>query len=275
MIRLAASSHGLRQVVLPRWAGERTGNDVCKGEAVRGGGALAANVPESHERDLVIDPGGGSQARDHVAQAGAELQEYFAGRRRAFAVALDPDGTPFLRQVWRAVAAVPFGQTRSYGEIARLVGVPDAARAVGRANAINPVAPFVACHRIVGSDGSLTGYGPGLPLKWRLLRLEDALPADDADYDAWIARVRARMGTPTREAAAGDATVCGLYLGVRRTRTYCRAGCERSRAHATLPARLFATPEEAAAAGFAPCSRCQPTGAGVRSAGVAPASLWR
>src|SRR5260221_276749 len=127
---------------------------------------------------------------------------------------------------------------------AQSVGLPAAARAVARANAVNPVAPFVPCHRIVGSDGGLTGYGPGLPMKARLLRMEDALPADDMDYDAWIGRLTAR--SPGRT----------VYLGIRRTRTYCQPGCARSRASAALPARIFWSPAEADTAGYSPCPRC-------------------
>jgi O-6-methylguanine DNA methyltransferase len=176
------------------------------------------------------------------------LHDYFAGTLREFHVALDPVGGEFLQTVWRAVIGVPYGETRSYGEIARQVGYPDAARAVGRANAINPLAPIVPCHRIVGSDGRLTGYGPGLPMKERLLGMEDALPTDAAGYDSWIARVKARLDL------AVDAP---LYLGVRRTRTACRSDCVRARASAGLPPRFFTDPAQASSAGFAPCPLCQ------------------
>jgi O-6-methylguanine DNA methyltransferase len=90
-----------------------------------------------------------------------EVAEYFNGARRTFTVPLDLSGTAFYRRVWAEVAAVPYGETRSYQEIAETLGAPRAVRAVGAANGANPVAPLVCCQRIVGSDGSLTGYGPG------------------------------------------------------------------------------------------------------------------
>ncbi|HEX5504061.1 MAG TPA: methylated-DNA--[protein]-cysteine S-methyltransferase [Thermomicrobiales bacterium] len=103
-----------------------------------------------------------------------QLAAYFAGARRAFDLALDPQGTPFQRAVWAAVAAIPYGETRTYGELARAIGRPAAARAVGAANGANPLPPIVPCHRLVGADGGLTGYGGGLPLKRALLALEGA-----------------------------------------------------------------------------------------------------
>jgi methylated-DNA-[protein]-cysteine S-methyltransferase len=106
------------------------------------------------------------------AVALAQLAGYFAGERKPFDVPLDVRGTPFQRLVWEAVAAVPYGQTRTYSEIARAVGRPAAFRAVGAANGANPVPPIVPCHRIVGADGDLTGYGGGLAMKQRLLELE-------------------------------------------------------------------------------------------------------
>lgn len=102
----------------------------------------------------------------------AQLTEYFAGTRRAFEVPLVPQGTPFQRRVWSAVAAIPYGETRSYGAIAKQIGAPDAVRAVGAANGQNPWPIIVPCHRVIGSDGSLTGYGGGLPIKRALLEFE-------------------------------------------------------------------------------------------------------
>lgn len=103
-----------------------------------------------------------------------QLAAYFAGERRAFDLALDPQGTPFQRAVWAAVAAIPYGETRTYGEIAWEIGRPAATRAVGAANGANPLPPIVPCHRLVGADGTLTGYGGGLPMKQALLVLEGA-----------------------------------------------------------------------------------------------------
>jgi len=101
-----------------------------------------------------------------------QLEEYFAGERREFELDLAPAGSPFQLQVWRALRAIPYGQTASYGEIAAAVGQPGAARAVGGANNRNPIAIVIPCHRVIGASGSLTGYGGGLPRKQRLLALE-------------------------------------------------------------------------------------------------------
>lgn len=111
-----------------------------------------------------------------TAQGAAELDEYFSGRRKTFSVALSPHGTEFQRSVWQALRAVPYGETRSYGQIAAAVGRPRAARAVGMANHDNPLLIFTPCHRIVGSGGALTGFACGLEVKRRLLELEGALP---------------------------------------------------------------------------------------------------
>jgi epoxyqueuosine reductase len=104
-----------------------------------------------------------------------ELGEYFAGQRRQFSFALDLRGTDFQLACWRALLAIPYGETRTYGDIARAVGRPQGFRAVGRANNRNPVAIVVPCHRVIASDGTLCGYGGGLDIKRKLLELEGAL----------------------------------------------------------------------------------------------------
>jgi methylated-DNA-[protein]-cysteine S-methyltransferase len=102
-----------------------------------------------------------------------QLTEYFAGRRTDFDLDLRPDGgSPFERRVWAALLEIPYGETASYGEIAARIGHPGKARAVGRANGRNPIAIVCPCHRVIGSDGSLTGYGGGLENKRTLLDLE-------------------------------------------------------------------------------------------------------
>lgn len=101
-----------------------------------------------------------------------ELDAYFAGRLRRFSVPLAPHGTRFQRAVWAALAAVPYGTTVSYGALAASMGRPNASRAVGAANGANPIPIIVPCHRVIGADGSLTGFGGGLPTKVFLLRLE-------------------------------------------------------------------------------------------------------
>jgi O-6-methylguanine DNA methyltransferase len=104
-----------------------------------------------------------------------ELREYLAGERREFTFALDLRGTPFQVQCWRALLAIPYGETRTYADIARAVQKPKAFRAVGMANNRNPIAVVVPCHRVIASDGTLCGYGGGLDLKRKLLELEGAL----------------------------------------------------------------------------------------------------
>ncbi len=116
------------------------------------------------------------QARTHVAQAMRQLKEYFTGRRHDFDLPLDLQGTPLQRQVWHGLLEIPYGKTLTYGELARRVGTPKAARAVGAACGANPVWLVVPCHRVVGSTGSLTGYGGGLWRKEYLLKHEGALP---------------------------------------------------------------------------------------------------
>ncbi|HKI04387.1 MAG TPA: methylated-DNA--[protein]-cysteine S-methyltransferase [Thermoanaerobaculia bacterium] len=112
-----------------------------------------------------------------TAEVRRQLEEYFAGERQEFDLELIPEGTPFERTVWEELRKIPFGETRSYGEIAHALGRPGAARAVGRANGANPIPIVVPCHRVIGADGSLTGFGGGLDAKSRLLELEGrALP---------------------------------------------------------------------------------------------------
>jgi methylated-DNA-[protein]-cysteine S-methyltransferase len=103
-----------------------------------------------------------------------QLGEYFAGRRRAFSLRLAPRGTEFQQATWRALAGIPYGETVSYAELARRVGRPAASRAVGAANGANPLPIVVPCHRVIGKDGALTGFGGGLPIKRALLELEGA-----------------------------------------------------------------------------------------------------
>jgi O-6-methylguanine DNA methyltransferase len=104
-----------------------------------------------------------------------ELEEYFAGKRREFTFSLDLRGTDFQVKCWRALLAIPYGETRSYADIARAVRKPQAFRAVGMANNRNPIAIVVPCHRVIASDGTLCGYGGGLDVKRKLLELEGAL----------------------------------------------------------------------------------------------------
>jgi len=104
-----------------------------------------------------------------------QLAEYFEGKRRKFDLPLNPSGTEFQKKVWAALGEIPYGETRSYGDIARAVGREKAFRAVGMANHNNPISIIIPCHRVIGADGSMTGYGGGLEIKRFLLRLEGSV----------------------------------------------------------------------------------------------------
>lgn len=107
-----------------------------------------------------------------LKDAGIQLMEYFQGKRKEFTLPLAPQGTEFQKKVWAALCTIPYGQTRSYGEIAAQIGNPKAARAVGGANNKNPIMIFIPCHRVVGTDGSLTGFACGVGVKKYMLDLE-------------------------------------------------------------------------------------------------------
>jgi methylated-DNA-[protein]-cysteine S-methyltransferase len=134
------------------------------------------HAPEPESFGPPADP-----AEEPFAAAAAQLQAYFGGTLTEFDLPLAPAGTEFQRRVWAGLRAIPYGQTVSYGDLARRLGRPAASRAVGLANGKNPISIVVPCHRVIGSDGSLTGYGGGLDRKRFLLALEhgtlqDALP---------------------------------------------------------------------------------------------------
>jgi methylated-DNA-[protein]-cysteine S-methyltransferase len=114
-----------------------------------------------------------------LAATRAQLGEYFAGTRRSFELPMAPQGTQFQRTVWWMLAEIPYGETISYAQLAARVDKPSATRAVGAANGRNPLPIVLPCHRVIGADGSLTGFGGGLPTKHFLLALEGALPAAD------------------------------------------------------------------------------------------------
>ncbi|MBS0509075.1 MAG: methylated-DNA--[protein]-cysteine S-methyltransferase [Proteobacteria bacterium] len=131
------------------------GRELAQVEAARGGPAQPGDSPL-------------------LAQTRAQLGEYFAGQRREFSVPLDLVGTPFQQRVWQALLAIDHGQTWSYAQEAAYIGQPTATRAVAAANGANKVSIIVPCHRVIGSNGRLTGYGGGLPRKQALLALEAA-----------------------------------------------------------------------------------------------------
>ena len=143
-------------------------------------GMFAAWVDEQGRLLRFAFRSGGAERVDPVAERNTaalvdvrrQVAEYSQGKRQTFEFALHAEGPQFDKRVWKALADIPFGQTTSYGAIARTIGQPDAARAVGAANGANPIALIVPCHRVIGSDGSLTGFGGGLPLKRKLLEHE-------------------------------------------------------------------------------------------------------
>lgn len=123
---------------------------------------------------LFTDEAAGGARTPLSDRADAQLREYFAGTRREFDLPLAPEGTAFRKQVWAALLEIPYGETRSYREIAERIGSPKAVRAVGGANHHNPISILIPCHRVVGAGGGLTGYAGGLETKAQLLALEGA-----------------------------------------------------------------------------------------------------
>ncbi len=229
--RVMASSQGVREAHLPRVP------------------AGVSDFERYSDAEVHVEHAESPAAEAHLRMALRELAEFFAGERQTFTVTLDPQGSAFYQRAWRSVAAIPYGETRTYLEIARAVGLPRAPRAVGAANAANPVAPFVPCHRVPASDGSLHGYGPGLPLKRALLLMEDAMPASAAGYLPWVERVSRRM------AQSGQRE---WYLGIRGLGIYCTPGCERGGERLLQPNRLLRSASEAREAGFHACPTCKP-----------------
>ncbi|MFK7995365.1 MAG: methylated-DNA--[protein]-cysteine S-methyltransferase [Granulosicoccus sp.] len=141
-LTLAADEHGLRHIIFPQ-------------------GSRSFSPPDSWQ-----------QTSHGFKETINQLDEYFSGTRKTFTIKLSPHGTDFQRSVWLALLQVGYGQTTSYGDIAKLIGKPKASRAVGAANGANPIPIIIPCHRIVGSAGKLTGFGGGLPTKQWLLAHE-------------------------------------------------------------------------------------------------------
>lgn len=110
-----------------------------------------------------------------IAEAWKQLQEYFEGNRKQFTLPLAPEGTAFQQKVWKALQTIPYGEVRTYGQIAAQIGEPKACRAVGMANHNNPVGIIIPCHRVIGANGKLTGYAGGLDKKEKLLQLEKGI----------------------------------------------------------------------------------------------------
>lgn len=141
---------------------------------VQGGSHPVERLSEM-DHEIKVDP-------SHTGEIESELKEYFAGERMVFDLDLAPSGTPFQRQVWNELKLIPYGETRSYGDIARAIGQPGASRAVGSASGANPIPIVIPCHRVVGSDGTLVGFASGLKNKALLLDMERRYwPNDDED----------------------------------------------------------------------------------------------
>jgi methylated-DNA-[protein]-cysteine S-methyltransferase len=150
--------------------------------------------------------GGGAQdaSAAPLAAAARQLAEYFAGSRREFDLVLRLDGTVFQSRVWRELTKIPYGRTWSYGDLAKRIGKPSAPRAVGLANGRNPLSIVVPCHRVIGADGSLTGYGGGLPRKRWLLAHEARHSSDGLDFQI-SGRVSVNTAPPPSERLAAIA----------------------------------------------------------------------
>jgi methylated-DNA-[protein]-cysteine S-methyltransferase len=139
---------------------------------------LAAILWENDDPKRVrLNSAGRDDRHPALLEAKRQLGEYFAQQRKSFTVKLDFAGTPFQKAVWQALLTIPFGETRSYGEIARQLGNPKAMRAVGAANGRNPISIIAPCHRVIGANGALTGFAGGLKAKAHLLSLEAGAPA--------------------------------------------------------------------------------------------------
>lgn len=137
-------------------------------------GLVAILWPNERPGRVPLGPAVEDAAHPVLVRAAAQIAEYFAGKRRVFDVPLDFRGTDFQRSVWQALLAIPYGETRSYAEIARQIGRPGASRAVGAANGRNPLSIIAPCHRVIGTNGTLTGFAGGLEAKRMLLDLEAA-----------------------------------------------------------------------------------------------------
>jgi methylated-DNA-[protein]-cysteine S-methyltransferase len=216
------------------------------------GRALRGLYMQEGQTGLAVQP---EWIRDdeRFTETRAQLGEYFDGRRAAFDLSLELAGTPFQRRVWRALLEIPYGETVSYGQLARRLGRLAASRAVGAANGQNPISVVVPCHRVVGSDGALTGYGGGLERKRFLLDLEAVeRPPAPKTYTLLGADRR-----PYESARPGE------LGGHRRSKGYGRLDCPAAlrwiaKGHYVAHRVFFADEETAIAAGYRPCAVCLP-----------------
>ena len=172
MLTLVASDRGLRAVLWPKLSPQRAGIS-----------------PRPHR----------NQAHPILRKTVQQLDEYFAGSRTSFDLPLDLEGTRFQLAAWRSLADIPFGTTSTYGQQAAALGIPTAARAVGAANGANPVCIVLPCHRVIGANGSLTGFGGGLPVKqWLLDHEAQVLSTRTIETTSWPLRqpVQTRLSMP-------------------------------------------------------------------------------
>jgi methylated-DNA-[protein]-cysteine S-methyltransferase len=148
--------------------------DTPVGTLLLAGDAAAVHRITFPQRGCAVkpEPEWQESQRGPIAEAARQLREYFAGKRAQFDLLLAPEGTAFQRDVWRQLQEIPYGETISYGELARRVGNPKASRAVGSANGANPLPIVIPCHRVIAGDGTLGGFGGGLPTKQTLIALE-------------------------------------------------------------------------------------------------------
>ena len=140
----------------------------------RGGSLVGIRFPDGEE--AARPPRGAVENRSALEPAIRQLEEYFRGERRAFELPIAPQGSSFQKRVWEELLRIPFGETRSYGQIAEAIGLPDTARAVGAANGQNPIPIVIPCHRVIGASGALVGFGGGLDTKRWLLHHERQRP---------------------------------------------------------------------------------------------------
>jgi methylated-DNA-[protein]-cysteine S-methyltransferase len=149
--------------------------------ATGAGGALTGVYFEGGRHAPAISPQWVEDPRAQpLEECARQLADFFAGKRQCFDLPMAPRGTPFQQRVWREIAAIPYGETITYAELARRAGAPGSARAAGAATGRNPLSIVVPCHRVIGSAGSLTGYAGGLDRKTRLLEIEGALATEAA-----------------------------------------------------------------------------------------------
>ena len=145
------------------------------------GGALTGLHYENGRHAPLLSPSWSEAPHDAAFdECARQLREYLDGRRRCFELPLSPKGTPFQERVWGEIARIPYGETVTYAELARRAGAPGSARAAGAATGRNPLSIIVPCHRVIGSDGGITGYAGGVDRKARLLQLEGAMQAEAA-----------------------------------------------------------------------------------------------